>query len=90
MADYASLKVAELKKLLGEKGLSDKGNKPDLVARLKEHDEANGGKPGKEPPAHRIPQGHQSLILSQLTRRMTKSRIATTKRQPPMGQQKRS
>jgi SAP domain-containing ribonucleoprotein len=46
MADYASLKVAELKKLLGEKGLSDKGNKPDLVARLKEHDEANGGKPG--------------------------------------------
>ncbi|KAK0392071.1 hypothetical protein NLU13_1569 [Sarocladium strictum] len=47
MADYASLKVAELKKLLSEKGLSDKGNKPDLVARLKEHDEANGAKPAE-------------------------------------------
>ncbi|KAH8174374.1 SAP domain-containing protein [Sarocladium implicatum] len=43
MADYASLKVADLKKLLAEKGLSDKGLKPELVARLKEHDAAANG-----------------------------------------------
>ncbi|KAH7032974.1 uncharacterized protein B0I36DRAFT_348108 [Microdochium trichocladiopsis] len=43
MTDYASLKVPELKKLLQEKSLSATGNKADLIARLKEHDEAQGG-----------------------------------------------
>ncbi|KAI6783233.1 uncharacterized protein J7T54_000735 [Emericellopsis cladophorae] len=40
--DYFTLKVPELKKLCSERGLSPTGNKADLVARLKEHDEANG------------------------------------------------
>jgi hypothetical protein len=39
--DYFTLKVPELKKLCSERGLSPTGNKADLVARLKEHDEAN-------------------------------------------------
>ncbi|KAJ1329084.1 SAP domain-containing ribonucleoprotein [Microdochium nivale] len=42
MTDYASLKVPELKKLLQEKSLSATGNKADLIARLKEHDEPQG------------------------------------------------
>ncbi|KAI1178456.1 hypothetical protein F4777DRAFT_537722 [Nemania sp. FL0916] len=41
MADYASLKVPELKKLLQEKQLPVTGNKADLIARLQEHDKAN-------------------------------------------------
>ncbi|CAN8095192.1 unnamed protein product [Discula destructiva] len=38
MADYASLKVPDLKKLLTERGLPQTGNKADLVARLQEND----------------------------------------------------
>ncbi|KAK8141054.1 hypothetical protein G3M48_000925 [Beauveria asiatica] len=38
MADYASLKVPELKKLLAERKLPQTGNKADLVARLQEED----------------------------------------------------
>ncbi|KAM0516752.1 hypothetical protein ACHAPE_005386 [Trichoderma viride] len=38
MADYASLKVPELKKLLAEKKLSQTGNKADLIARLQDAD----------------------------------------------------
>lgn len=38
MADYSSLKVPELKKLLQEKQLPVTGNKADLIARLQEHD----------------------------------------------------
>ncbi|KAI1745961.1 hypothetical protein F4680DRAFT_399811 [Xylaria scruposa] len=41
MADYASLKVPELKKLLQEKQLPVTGNKADLIARLQENDKAN-------------------------------------------------
>ncbi len=41
MADYATLKVPELKKLLQEKQLPVTGNKADLIARLQEHDKAN-------------------------------------------------
>ncbi|KAI8633031.1 hypothetical protein F5Y19DRAFT_471287 [Xylariaceae sp. FL1651] len=41
MADYTSLKVPELKKLLQEKQLPVTGNKADLIARLQEHDKAN-------------------------------------------------
>ncbi|KAI1199610.1 hypothetical protein F5X97DRAFT_119528 [Nemania serpens] len=44
MADYVSLKVPELKKLLQEKQLPVTGNKADLIARLQEHD-----KPKEEP-----------------------------------------
>ena len=40
MAEYASLKVPELKKLLQEKQLPVTGNKADLIARLQEHDKA--------------------------------------------------
>jgi len=43
MTDYTSLKVPELKKLLQEKSLSATGNKADLIARLKEYDDAQGG-----------------------------------------------
>ena len=38
MADYASMKVPELKKLLGERGLVQSGNKADLIARLQDND----------------------------------------------------
>lgn len=38
MADYNSLKVPELKKLLTERGLPHTGNKADLIARLVEND----------------------------------------------------
>lgn len=38
MAEYATLKVPELKKLLAEKGLPQTGNKADLISRLQEND----------------------------------------------------
>jgi SAP domain-containing ribonucleoprotein len=38
MTDYNSLKVPDLKKLLGERSLPLSGNKSDLIARLQEHD----------------------------------------------------
>lgn len=38
MAEYSSLKVPELKKLLAEKGLPQTGNKADLISRLQEND----------------------------------------------------
>ncbi|KAF5631652.1 DNA-binding SAP [Fusarium tjaetaba] len=41
MAEYSSLKVPELKKLLAEKGLPQTGNKADLIARLQENDRAS-------------------------------------------------
>ncbi|KAI1115917.1 hypothetical protein F5Y14DRAFT_107877 [Nemania sp. NC0429] len=50
MADYASLKVPELKKLLQEKQLPVTGNKADLIARLQEHDKAK-----EEPSAAALP-----------------------------------
>ncbi|EFX01205.1 DNA-binding protein [Grosmannia clavigera kw1407] len=43
MADYSSLKVPELKKLLSERGLTVNGNKADLIARLQENDAASKG-----------------------------------------------
>ena len=38
MADYNGMKVPELKKLLNERGLTQTGNKADLIARLVEDD----------------------------------------------------
>ncbi|KAM0405344.1 hypothetical protein ACHAQC_000422 [Fusarium culmorum] len=38
MAEYSTLKVPELKKLLAEKSLPQTGNKADLIARLQEND----------------------------------------------------
>jgi SAP domain-containing ribonucleoprotein len=38
MTDYNSLKVPELKKLLGDRSLAISGNKADLIARLQEDD----------------------------------------------------
>lgn len=50
MADYASMKVPELKKLLAERKLAQTGNKADLIARLQEEDDKPAGdaeaKPG--------------------------------------------
>lgn len=43
MADYTTLKVPELKKLLQERSLPHAGNKADLIARLKENDAATEG-----------------------------------------------
>ena len=40
MADYNGMKVPELKKLLQERGLTQTGNKADLIARLVENDKA--------------------------------------------------
>lgn len=51
MADYSSLKVPELKKLLAERKLPQTGNKADLVARLQEED----GKDGSSAPAEEKP-----------------------------------
>ncbi|XP_070566781.1 SAP domain-containing ribonucleoprotein-like isoform X2 [Ptychodera flava] len=42
LVDVKKLKVAELRKLLQEKGLDSKGNKAELVERLQEHISANG------------------------------------------------
>lgn len=49
MADYQSLKVPELKKLLNERGLPQTGNKADLIARLQENDKLTSAEeiPGK-------------------------------------------
>ncbi|KAL1882686.1 hypothetical protein VTK73DRAFT_1598 [Phialemonium thermophilum] len=49
MAEYSTMKVTELKKLLTERKLSTAGNKPDLIARLEEDDKAKAG--GAEPAA---------------------------------------
>lgn len=38
MPDYNSMKVPELKKLLNERGLTQNGNKADLIARLQDND----------------------------------------------------
>jgi SAP domain-containing ribonucleoprotein len=38
MADYSSMKVPELKKLLSERGLPQTGNKADLIGRLQDND----------------------------------------------------
>ncbi len=43
MADYNSLKVPDLKKLLGERGLVISGNKAYLIARLQEDDSKKNG-----------------------------------------------
>lgn len=51
MAEYSSLKVPELKKLLAEKGLAQTGNKADLIARLQEHDKSAAGTEDKPDPA---------------------------------------
>ena len=40
MTDYSKLKVDELKKLLGDRGLSLSGKKADFVSRLNEDDES--------------------------------------------------
>lgn len=40
MADYNSMKVPELKKLLQERSLPASGNKADLIARLQENDKS--------------------------------------------------
>lgn len=54
MAEYSSLKVPELKKLLAEKGLSQTGNKADLVARLAENDKQQAEEEVIEKPAETV------------------------------------
>ena len=54
MADYSSLKVPELKKLLGERGLVTTGDKADLIARLQDSDKSTP--PAKAPgPCNQFP-----------------------------------
>lgn len=45
---YDSLKVAELRSLLAERGLEQDGIKAELVARLTEHDAGDAGGDGPE------------------------------------------
>lgn len=54
MADYNSMKVPELKKLLTERGLPHTGNKADLIARLNENDKQKAAE-GAEPQAGKLP-----------------------------------
>ncbi|CAH0044466.1 unnamed protein product [Clonostachys solani] len=57
MAEYSSLKVPELKKLLAEKGLSQTGNKADLVTRLTENDKKKAEEEAKQPePEEKAPE----------------------------------
>lgn len=49
MADYASLKVPDLKKLLSERSLPQSGNKADLIARLQENDKSTSLSPVPPP-----------------------------------------
>ncbi|KAK4465163.1 putative structure-specific endonuclease subunit SLX4 [Cladorrhinum samala] len=49
MADYGSLKILDLKKLLQERSLKISGNKPELVARLQEDDKHQAAAPAKSP-----------------------------------------
>lgn len=53
MADYNSMKVPELKKLLSERGLTQAGNKADLIARLVDNDkeQAKSSEPQAAPEA---------------------------------------
>lgn len=53
MADYNVMKVPELKKLLVERGLTQAGNKSELIARLREHDKAQ--EKTDDTPAGKIP-----------------------------------
>lgn len=66
MAEYLSLKVPELKKLLADKKLPQTGNKADLIARLQEDDAKGTAAPGKQcsPANPRGPPSSASLILS--------------------------
>lgn len=49
VADYCSLRIADLKKLLQERSLKISGNKPELVARLQEDDKHKAAAPTKSP-----------------------------------------
>lgn len=77
MAEYSSLKVPELKKLLADKKLPQTGNKADLIARLHDADKnARASATGKSL-AHWT---HASLIDSrwQLPPLWIKKTISTT------------
>ena len=63
MADYSSMKVPELKKLLGERGLPHTGNKADLIARLQENDKQQAASKA-EPPAGKPSSLSLSLSLA--------------------------
>jgi SAP domain-containing ribonucleoprotein len=58
MADYAQLKVPDLKKLLQERGLAISGNKADLISRLQENDKKPAGMLAQFPAL--IPESHQT------------------------------
>lgn len=58
MADYSSLKVPELKKLLTERGLPHTGNKADLIARLTDND--NQKTDASAAPAGKLPHSTRS------------------------------
>lgn len=65
MADYNSMKVPELKKLLGERSLPHTGNKADLIARLTENDKQAAGT--ADPQAGKPPTPVYSLTAAPTT-----------------------
>ncbi|KAM4061570.1 SAP domain-containing protein [Hirsutella rhossiliensis] len=64
MAEYSTLKVPELKKLLADKKLPQTGNKADLIARLQDDDVKNAKSPGAAAPSkHPFPgQAFRALV----------------------------
>lgn len=84
MAEYSSLKVPELKKLLGERGLSQAGVKADLIARLQEHDQS----PAEEKPAEKGKAGmfpSKTSIPARLNHRLLTARCSFARRRGERG-----
>ncbi|KAK3986061.1 putative structure-specific endonuclease subunit SLX4 [Cladorrhinum sp. PSN332] len=77
--EYEGLKIPDLKKLLQERGLKVSGNKPDLVARLQEHDaqQAAASQP-KSPRARPRKNGVTSPVRSPKAKAKSPSKRTTS------------
>jgi SAP domain-containing ribonucleoprotein len=71
MAEYSSLKVPELKKLLSEKGLAQTGNKADLIARLEQHDQKDAAASEDKPEAVEEKTAGESTVAARAHRNGT-------------------